>query len=197
MLLFIDTEFTGLRQNTKLISLAIIDENNRTFYAEFTDYDQDQLNPFLEKHIFPNLILDKPEVKNNKNSFFKNETSIIEAELTEWLTFYSQTELIFIYDVGMYDWVLFCELFGGALSFPTELNIDYAPIEFSTIIRICGIDSKVSRVNLLTQNEQNELATTGNLHNALYDTKLLKLCFEKLRSNPALERMMLSLTHTK
>jgi hypothetical protein len=197
MLLFIDTEFTGLHQNTTLISLAVIDENNRTFYAEFTDYDKSQLNPFLEEYILPNLILDKPESKNSQDSFFKNEKSIVQAKLTEWLTFYNNRELIFMYDVGMYDWVLFCELFGGALSFPTEMNIDYAPIEFSTILRICGKDSKLPRVNLLTQDERNQLAATGNLHNALYDTKLLKLCFEKLMNNPDLGRILDSLKPQK
>lgn len=35
MKLFFDTEFTGLTQNTSLISLTIVDENDRTFYAEF------------------------------------------------------------------------------------------------------------------------------------------------------------------
>ena len=34
MKIFFDTEFTGLVQNTKLISIGMVDENGRAFYAE-------------------------------------------------------------------------------------------------------------------------------------------------------------------
>jgi hypothetical protein len=192
-----DTEFTGLHQNTTIISLAIIDENNRQFYAEFTDYDRSQISQWHIENVVRSLLFKKIGDENTVvgEYGYVGDSAFITAKLKEWMQYYDKQPLTFVYDVGMYDWVLFCQLFGGSLSLPP--NISYSPIEFSTILRICGIDSKVSRVNLLTQDEQNELATTGNLHNALYDTKLLKLCFEKLRSNPALERMMLSLTHPK
>jgi len=38
MKIFFDTEFTGLHQNTSLISIGCIDEECRTFSAELTDY---------------------------------------------------------------------------------------------------------------------------------------------------------------
>ena len=52
--LFIDLEFTGLHQATTPISLGIISECGKTFYAEFTDYDRTQLNDWLEENIIPN-----------------------------------------------------------------------------------------------------------------------------------------------
>lgn len=45
--LFFDFEFTGLRQNTTPISLGVYAENGHTFYAEFTDYDKDQIDDWL------------------------------------------------------------------------------------------------------------------------------------------------------
>jgi hypothetical protein len=36
--IFFDTEFTGLHQGTTLISIGLISECGKTFYAEFTDY---------------------------------------------------------------------------------------------------------------------------------------------------------------
>ena len=42
MKVWFDTEFTGLHKNTTLISIGLVTENGKTFYAEFTDYDESQ-----------------------------------------------------------------------------------------------------------------------------------------------------------
>lgn len=42
--IFFDSEFTGLHQNTTLISIGLISDDNNCFYAEFTDYDKNQLD---------------------------------------------------------------------------------------------------------------------------------------------------------
>ena len=49
MKLFFDCEMTELHRGSTLISLGIVDENNRYFYAEFTDYDKSAryLSPFI------------------------------------------------------------------------------------------------------------------------------------------------------
>ena len=57
--LFLDTEFTGLHQNTTLISLGIIDENGRKFYAEFYDYSRLQIDDWLQTNVIDNLMYDK------------------------------------------------------------------------------------------------------------------------------------------
>ena len=53
MRIFFDTEFTGLHQNTTLISIGCIDENGRTFYAESTDYVDLKLMIGFKKMLFP------------------------------------------------------------------------------------------------------------------------------------------------
>lgn len=40
---YFDTEFTGLVQDAKLISIGMISEDGRTFYAESTDYQEWEL----------------------------------------------------------------------------------------------------------------------------------------------------------
>lgn len=57
MLLFFDTEFTGLRKDTTLISLGIVAEDGRKFYAEFTDYDEMQCNQWIKDNVIKNLFL--------------------------------------------------------------------------------------------------------------------------------------------
>lgn len=57
MKVFLDTEFTGLHQNTTLISLGMVTEHNESFYAEFTDYDKIQVDEWVQEHVIDNLKL--------------------------------------------------------------------------------------------------------------------------------------------
>jgi DNA polymerase III epsilon subunit-like protein len=41
MKIFFDTEFTGLHKDTTLISIGLVSEDNRKFYAELIDYKED------------------------------------------------------------------------------------------------------------------------------------------------------------
>lgn len=53
--LFFDTEFTGLHQNTTLISIGIVSEHGHKFYAELNDYDQSQVNDWLRENVINKL----------------------------------------------------------------------------------------------------------------------------------------------
>ena len=57
MNIFFDTEFTGLNQNTTLISIGLVDENGDTFYAELTDYDETQCDDWIKTNVLGNLKL--------------------------------------------------------------------------------------------------------------------------------------------
>lgn len=49
MNLYFDTEFTGLHKDTTLISIGIISEEGDKFYAELTDYNDEQIDNWLQK----------------------------------------------------------------------------------------------------------------------------------------------------
>ena len=55
MNIFFDTEFTGLHKNTTLISIGLISETGKTFYAEFTDYNNTQIDNWIENNVINNL----------------------------------------------------------------------------------------------------------------------------------------------
>ena len=55
--IFFDTEFTGLHQNTTLVSIGLISEDGKTFYAEITDYDKSQVDKWLQENVIDKLIL--------------------------------------------------------------------------------------------------------------------------------------------
>ncbi|MBU1820121.1 MAG: 3'-5' exoribonuclease [Bacteroidetes bacterium] len=181
MKIFLDTEFTGLTQSTSLISLALIDEANRTFYAEFTDYNTSQLNPWLKEHVISNLILEVlgEDVMQNA-TWVKGTRELITSSLHTWLTAYKEEGCQFVADVLMYDWVLFAELFGGALNLPDF--VDFIPLDFSTMLFCKGIDTHKPRLELLSTADIEELekiCPNPMMHNALFDTYVMKMSFNK------------------
>jgi len=162
MKLFFDTEFTGLHQKTTLLSIGIVDENGREFYRELDDYDQSQINDWL---------------KDNVIAKFKNEGSVnmgmLKEDLLEWLKVYDYGEKIEVWsDCLAYDWVLFCEIFGGAFEVPK--NIYYIPFDICTLMKIKGVDPDISREAYAGFDED------SSKHNALHDAEAIKICYEKL-----------------
>ena len=86
MKLFFDMEFTGLHKETTPISLGIVSEDGKTFYAEFTDYDESQCNDWIKENVIYNLYLshipwhsqclkDIENLKNKGGIFFGPTTS--------------------------------------------------------------------------------------------------------------------------
>lgn len=56
MRLYLDTEFTDLHPEAKLISIALVDENGEYFYAELTDtYRLSQCSSFVKLYVLPFL----------------------------------------------------------------------------------------------------------------------------------------------
>lgn len=74
-LLFFDAEFTGLCKDTTLISLGIVADNGKKFYAEFTDFNWDYVDDWIQKNVLDNLILKK---------FYPYGGKEIEEQMEEW-----------------------------------------------------------------------------------------------------------------
>jgi len=56
MRLFLDTEFVDLVPNAKLISIALVDEDENYFYAELTDtYELKDCSDFVRANVLPLL----------------------------------------------------------------------------------------------------------------------------------------------
>lgn len=186
--IFFDSEFTGLHQNTTLISIGFISDCGKTFYAEFNDYDKSQVDDWIQKNVLNNLLMKEPAEgedeyyvgtkENKENSSHKGYTSIqmrdnkenIKNELILWFFQFEKVEIWS--DCLSYDWVLFNEIFGGAFDIPE--NIYYIPFDICTLFKIKGIDPDISR------EEFAEMKDNGQKHNALWDAKVIKSCYEKL-----------------
>jgi len=174
--IFFDTEFTGLHQNTTLISIGLISECGKSFYAELTDYDKGQIDEWLQNNVISNLILPKNLGLGSKGvgvEGFVGNSSFIKEELIKFLTQFEEVEMWS--DCLSYDWVLFNQIFGHAFNIPK--NVYYIPFDICTLFYSKGIDPDISREKFA------EMMDDSKKHNALWDAKVIKGCFEKLTYN--------------
>jgi len=199
--IFFDTEFTGLHQKTTLISIGLISECGKTFYAEFNDFDKTQLDDWLKENVIANLKFKEPKKgedeyyvatrsKDNKtpNDLYKSfsielrdETSVIKHQLLQW--FEQFTEVVLWSDCLAYDWVLFNEIFGHAFNIPK--NVYYIPMDLCTLLEIKGIDPDISREKLACIENMKmpnglypEKETDIPKHNALWDAIIIRECYK-------------------
>lgn len=196
--IFFDTEFTGLHQNTTLISIGLISECGKTFYAELTDYDKTQIDDWLQKNVLDKLTMTShitascsghekwlsEETKYNNSLAFSladkdmssfeciGETPMIKNRLEKWLSQFEEVEMWS--DCLSYDWVLFNQIFGHAFNIPK--NVYYIPFDICTLFRVKGIDPDINREKFGCGEVYFEMPK----HNALWDAKVIKLCYESL-----------------
>lgn len=192
MKIFFDTEFTGLQKNTTLISLGLVSEDGRTFYAEFNDYDESQVNNWIRDNVINNLLMKAPGPDEDEyyiasrhednptgnylyNSYsvqLRGDKEIIRNELTVWFEQFDSVELVS--DVCHYDMVLLIDIFGHAFNMPDnvcpvcyDINQDIA--RHYNISQAQAFD--YSREDILIENN---VEVDGKKHNALYDALVIK-----------------------
>lgn len=193
--IYFDFEFTGLTQQTTPISIGCITEDGAKFYAEFTDYDDSAIDDWLQSHVIDNLLIKDSGVYRSKHDVcVKGHEQIIRQELQKWLINTQEWEMWS--DCLHYDWVLFCELFGGAMSVPS--NIYYIPFDLSTVLKIKNIDPDINREFFAFDDKSTQdladiqsdfikdvMSKQGDKqdvkHNALWDAYVIKKCVEKLK----------------
>lgn len=182
---FFDMEFTGLHQNTTPISIGIVYDGNKTFYAEFTDYDRSQVVEWLQLNVIDKLTLGDMEENSytfdiddntqTQKKVVKGTREYVAQELDFWHQYIGATEenkIVFYSDCLSYDWVLLNELWGGALKVPNYIY--YIPIDICPLFFYAGIDPDINR---------EEFAMIDNAtdkHNALHDALVIRACYERI-----------------
>lgn len=185
--LFFDTEFTGLHQNTTLVSIGIVSDCGKTFYAELVDYDKEQVDDWLQKNVIDKLYLNPDEqqmTEPSDNWVVCGNKVYVTMRLKYWL---EQFESIQIWsDCLSYDWVLFCQLFGHAFNIPK--NIYYIPFDICPLLLEKVGNADINREeyagNMIEVNDAHNWGT-GSKHNALWDAYVIKACYNRLMSQVA------------
>lgn len=185
MNLYFDTEFTGLHIDTTLVSIGIVAEDEKKFYAEFSDYDERQCDNWIKENVLKHTILGGNEMlakrlgeDGNTTVVFGSKTDIL-YELGEWLKQFDSVQ--FVSDVCHYDMVLLIDIFGGAFDLPKNVSAVCHDIN-QDIARHYGISEKEafdkSREDIVA-----ELCgefITDDKHNALYDAEVIKAIYREV-----------------
>ena len=200
MKIFFDTEFTGLHKDTTLISIGLIDENGRTFYGEFSDYDESKCDNWIRENVIKHLKWSKEGPVEDFVNIYVNSweafgsKEYIKIVLSEWLSKYDYVDLVS--DCCHYDMVLFIDIFGDAWSIPDVVNPACHDIN-QDIAKYFDISEKeafdlsrekfIEKVNIDRQDEQNNFDISeeekiinieGDKHNSLYDAKVIKEIYQ-------------------
>lgn len=182
--IFFDTEFTGLHQGTTLISIGLVSECGKTFYAELTDYDKSQIDEWLQENVIEKLsnqLMLNNSYEGTENIRCKCNTDLLRLYLTKWLSQFNQVEIWS--DCLSYDWVLFNQIFEHAFNIPK--NVYYIPFDICTMFKLKGIDPDISREefagteHLKLMSPQHEGLSK---HNALWDAYVICACYNKLNT---------------
>lgn len=173
-ILFFDSEFTGLQANARLISLAFIADSGEQFYAEFNDFNHQQVDDWITNNVLVHCKWVKQQPApfcNCQDSLTQvfGDSDFIAMQLKKWLGQFKQTEIWA--DCPAWDWVLLCELLGGSLHLPS--NMSYMVFDLATLLKVKGLPPEVNR-------QQFANLPTLTLHNALSDAQILKACYEQL-----------------
>lgn len=176
MKVFFDTEFSGLYKNTNLISIGLISEDGKQFYAEIEDEKLKNLDKWIEENVLIHtvnygdaLVLD---IVNDENDFYIGDKQSIAQELKEWFAQFDEVQLIS--DVCHYDMVLLIDLFGTAFDLPEnvcaachDINQDIAMYEHITEQEAFDRNREDFLLN-------HKIEVMGAKHNAMYDAKVIR-----------------------
>lgn len=182
MNLFFDAEFSGIRKNTTLISIGIVSENGKKFYAEFSDYDQSQCDEWIKENVLKNTVIcgnnklyqEHQNMKNLTVSMGRKEK--IRQELSEWLSQFDEVQ--FVSDVCHYDMVLLIDIFGTAFDLPNNVSAVCHDIN-SDIAKHYEVSEREafykSREDIVAELCGEFIA--GDKHNSLYDAEVIKAIY--------------------
>lgn len=105
---FIDTEFIEDGKTIDLISIGIVANDGRLYYAESTEVDWSKADPWIKNNVIPDLkaggtLRDKKQIKEEILNFCDFD----KYGKPEFWAYYAD-----------YDWIVFCQLFGKMIDLP-------------------------------------------------------------------------------
>lgn len=198
MKVFFDTEFTGLHKNTTLISIGMISEDGRTFYAELNDYDESLVDDWVKDNVISHMKFALPKeyapgqweqeaylssrfdpdvpLTQAFNVELRGDTETVAAELKRWLEQFDDTIEVWS-DCLAYDWVLFCNLFGNAFNLPS--CVYYIPFDICTLFKMNNIDPDINREEYAYMIDAASRSMLPK-HNSLWDACVIRVCYLRL-----------------
>lgn len=119
---FLDTEFAEKRGSIDLISIGIVSEDGREFYAEVDRFDDSVCNQWVRENILPKL-WSRQKDKSPFNAWSRDggcgglmTVAEIASGVQQFVGSHEKPQFWGYY--CDYDWVVFCWLFGSMIELP-------------------------------------------------------------------------------
>ena len=187
MKLFFDTEFTGLHKNTTLISIGIVSEDSRKFYAELKDYSKGQCDGWIKENVLKHTMMngnqklfDKFLTDNSIQGMIGYSLQVCDC-LCDWLKQFDSIQ--FVSDVCHYDFVLLIDLITShctAMNLPYNISPSCHDIN-QDISAFYGIEEReafnLSREVVMKNMYGEDFSIEGLKHNALYDAEVIRVIY--------------------
>jgi 3'-5' exoribonuclease Rv2179c-like domain len=101
-----DTEFIEDGKTIDLLSIGIVCEDGREFYAQNRDADLDKASDWVRENVFPGLRDASDEQIQHRGEIASSLIKFVTGEPEIWAYY------------GDYDWVVLCQLFGTMMNLP-------------------------------------------------------------------------------
>ena len=117
---WLDTEFVEDGSTIELISIGIVAEDGREYYAINSDCDLDKANDWVKENVIANL-----EPKNQAGATFWKPKSVIKQGILGFIGWRSGTDPHWTKPefwgyYSDYDWVVLCQIFGSMMDLPSS-----------------------------------------------------------------------------
>lgn len=105
MRFWFDTEFIDDTRSIDLISIGMVSENGRTYYAVSNEFDASKADSWVQQYVLTRL---PASYEWKSRAQIKEDIVIFIGEMSPEFWVYN----------GAYDWVVFCQLFGHIRDLP-------------------------------------------------------------------------------
>lgn len=157
---FLDTEFSevGPHQPIQLISIGIVRDDGREFYAESGEFNRLMCNDWVKTNVLPGLRRTNSD-RYALSYIAKLILDFVGEEKPEFWGYYAD-----------YDWVVFCQIFGSMVNLPKGW-----PMYCRDIKQWCdSLDDPRLPVEGYVRGQR---ITKPTGHNALDDAHWIRLCW--------------------
>lgn len=109
MRFYLDCEFDETPADLKLISIALVCEDGREFYAVSSEVELDDCNAWVQEHVWPVVFMpdSSPCLIASRDEIRRQIVAFVGTDKPEFWGY-----------VAAYDWFLLCRLFGTLMDLP-------------------------------------------------------------------------------
>jgi hypothetical protein len=171
---FLDTEFYEDGSTIDLISIAVVAEDGREFYACSTEARLDRVSPWVREHVLPQLPRYDDKMWISRSTIAQRLDRFVYTLSDPRLPMHDRGPQFWAYFAD-YDWVALCQLFGTMMTLPQHFP------RHCMDLKQWAVQLGVNKDNVLSGWPKQEHGEHNALHDARWNAELYAFLEEKAR----------------